>query len=101
MAPRASARTPDKSGEVLPFPEIDLTILNGWREEAKALTHAVDKHATILEETNGHLKTLAEGSNTIVRTLTKWVPWIIAGASVLWPTVGKIVDQVTRAANIG
>ena len=45
-----------------------------------------------LTETNAHLKAIAGIGTDTLGFIRKWVPWMIAAAGVLYPTVGKVIS---------
>lgn len=45
-----------------------------------------------LHETNVHLKSISEVGSGTLKFVKQGVPWIVALASILWPTVGKVIS---------
>lgn len=47
-----------------------------------------------LSETNTHLKGIVDLASETLKFFKNIVPWVILAASILWPSVGKIISQL-------
>lgn len=57
---------------------------------------AIEAHTTELQITNGLLKDVVGTADGTLKLIKQWVPWVITGASIMWPTVGHVIDVVSK-----